>query len=359
MNPFISIKKTKAICWLDDDILLIYKRRTFYSFAIQNKQLTKLAKMPMTHKQSLLSFFSLGRRLLRLHPQSPVLNKKTNELFFTFCGFVYCLDLNSGIVYNELLLKHGASRVLSFCISNDGRVYFGEYPTKKDGSEICIFERKSRQDWSVVYTFAKNSIRHVHLLIEKNNDLFCFTGDENNEVKIICFNNFDFSKEPFEIVNGAQKYRACVSLLTDKKIYYLTDNPYHQNKLFCIDLSTKELSELASVEGSVIYGYPYENKLYFSTCVERNLTKDGNCRNVSIRIDGYNGGILSKKAVLYCYDLANEKLEKIFELKKDLWSKDLFGFGTFVFPCGSSKKYFAATSMGLKKNETTFIFKTN
>lgn len=354
MKIIKKIKKANAISWIDDEKLIIFVRGHFLQFNVDTNKKELIARVPMTLKQFIFSLSSLGRRLFRLYPYSPVLKKDTNELFFSFCGFIYCLELKTGVLRKEFKLKHKASRVLSICICSDGDVYYGEYPTRYDKEPICIYKRNNRKEWCLVYDFISNSIRHIHLLKEYNNDLYCFTGDENDQVNIFCFNGKNFNNAPSIIASGEQKFRTCVAKFHNNCLYYLTDNPYHQNKVYSIDLKTKQLKEIGLIEGSVIYGCESSEKLYFSTSVEKNLSKDENGNNVALKIDGVSGGIRSKSAIIYCFD--ETELKQVFSLKKDFLPIKYFGLGSFIFTSNYSNRFLASTSVSLRQCETTFIF---
>lgn len=356
MEALYTFKNSKAICWLDDDNLLLYKNRSFYSYNFVNKVLIKKAKIKAPPLTSLLSYCSLSRRLFRLYPFASQFIKKTNELLFSFRGAIYCLDLNQNTISKETALKHEASKTLSICVDENGDAFFGEYPTKNDDEPVCIFKRNKMKKWEPCYCFSPNSIRHIHLIKVFNNDLFCFTGDEDREVNVFCFKNKRFDKEPLRIVGGSQKYRTCIATLHNSNIYYLTDTPYFENKLYCYNILSGSLEEKYKIEGTVIYGFEDNNRLYFSTSVEYNLQKDENDSNVIIAIDGKAGGIKSEYSSVYAFDFSNSSLTKLFSLKKDCLSIKCFGIGTFTFPCCFSNKYIATTSSSLKSDETIFIF---
>ena len=350
-----TINRSKALCWINDNVLIFYKKRHFCLYDLKNEEIKAISLLKMSFKQTFFSLFSLTRRLFRLYPQSPAYCEKRHLLFFTFCGFLYSLNFIDSTIKKELKLNHSSSRVLSICVCNDGSIFFGEYPTKYDNEPVHIFQMIDDSIWSIVYSFQPNSIRHIHLLKEYKNDLYCFTGDENEQVNIMCFKDKDFSSKPSVLACGNQKYRACVAAFNGDSLFYVTDNPYFENKLVSIDLNNGEIKELLSVEGSVIYGTDDGNHLLFSTCVEKNLLKDLDGKNVCIKIDGENGGIRSKHAIVYCYNFANGEIVKFLELKKDLLSIKLFGLGSFVFPCSFSNNFVAFTSLALKNNERTFV----
>ena len=348
-----KIKTTRAICWINEWELLVYKRFRFAKYDIRTKKLSVFCDMPMSKRKRLLSSFKLFRRMLRLYPQSPCYNKITKKVYFSFDGYVYSLDVVRAMVTNEVKLMHGASRVLSFCACENGDTLFGEYPTHCDYKPVCIY-KKETDAWRVVFSFPPESIRHIHLLIEKNNDIYCFTGDEDCEVKIIKFTNMDFGRYT-TIKEGSQKYRSCAAYKSENgNLLYLTDNPYFENKLCCLRAEQNSYEELSPIDGTVIYSLTEDDSFAFSTVVEQNLKKDSHNQNVPIRIDGKNGGIKRKDACVYCYD-AKEGLNLIYTLKKDALPFRLFGLGTFVFPANSNRDFLAFSSSSLTKDETTFV----
>lgn len=109
-----KIKTTRAICWISEWELLVYKRFRFAKYDMRTKKMSTFCDMPMSKRNKLLSSFKLLRRMLRLYPQSPCYNKITKKVYFSFGGCVYSLDLMSTTITNEVKLMHGASRVLSF-----------------------------------------------------------------------------------------------------------------------------------------------------------------------------------------------------------------------------------------------------
>lgn len=355
-QPLLCKKHAQPICWLDDSMLIYYWRGKFVSLNIVSKEENTIGVIPLTFKEKLLSLFSITRRLFRLYIFSPAFDKNKQEILFSYNGYFCSYNLKTQNFYREQKLNHKARRLLSICLSKNGETYYGEYPTKNDNQSICIFKRDQNQKHSVVYRFKPGEIRHVHLLNERDDDLFCFTGDENNETNILRFNKKNFLIKPISILSGKQEYRSCIATFKNDCLYYLTDNPYFQNKLFVYNLEKQFFSQSFLVEGSVIYGLASENHIYFSTCVEYNLAKDEHGNNVTLKIDGKVGGIRSKESVLYCFDINNNQLKELFRIKKDYHSIKYFGFGTFMLTCNSSSKFLASFSHSLKNNETLFVF---
>ncbi len=348
MKEFLKIKKSKAICWITSDRLLLYKKGSFYIYDLTSNETKFVAKMDLSSKQKIFNLNKLFRRSFRLYPQTPLFINKTHEVLFSFIGSIYCLNLNNKSITKEIDLSYGARRVLSICLDKNNDAYFGEYPVNGTDGPIRIFKRNANKEWNHIYSFEKDSIRHIHFVTVNDNDFYCFTGDEDNQCKMVCFKNMNFT-EPMVIAEGKQKYRTCfASFDKDENFYYLTDSPYYQNKL---NLCQKDgtVTELENVDGSVIYGLNEKENFYFATCVEPNLAKDKENNNVKIKIDGSNGGIRSKNAKVYQFNKVNKKLSLVYELKKDNMPAK-FGICTFIFTSNESDEYLAFTSSCTKKD---------
>lgn len=355
-KPVFLKRHAQPICWMNDSTLIYYRRGRFVLFNVESKKENTIGKISLTIKEKLLSFFSLTRRLFRLYIFSPIFDSKRQEILFSFNGYFCSYDLDSKTFFREQKLKHQAKRLLSICLCENGEVYYGEYPTRKDNTSICIFKRNQNREHLTVYRFNPNEIRHIHLISEYKNDLFCFTGDEDNETNVLRFVNKNFLNKPQSVLHGSQEYRTCVATFKNNQVYYLSDNPYFQNCLCIYNLKDFSLEHACSIEGSVIYGLRSNNYLFFSTCVEYNLLKNDKNENVVLKIDGKVGGIKSKKSILYYFDMNKKQLKSIYSLKKDFLSIKYFGIGTFQFTSNTSSKFLATFSHSLKRSDTLFIF---
>lgn len=356
VKPILNEKHAQPICWVNDSTLIYYRFGKFISLNIETKNKTVVGVIKLSLKEKVLSAFSFARRLFRLYIFSPAYNETQQEILFSFNGYFCSYNLKTKEFVREQKLRHGARRLLSICFCKNGDVYYGEYPTKKDDADVCVFKRNESKEHIVVYRFKSGSIRHVHHICEHDNDLFCFTGDEDNESSILRFTDKNFANKPDCLLSGSQDYRACIATFNNDSLYYLTDNPYFKNSLFKYNLKNRSVEHVLDVEGSVIYGLPSNGTLYFSTCVEYNLNKDENNNNVAIKIDGNNGGIRSHQSILYCFNLDKNQLKSLAKIKKDHLSIKYFGLGTFMFTCNNSEKYLAVFSHALRRNETLFVF---
>lgn len=362
LNSFVKLllhkKHAQPICWIDDATLIYYWLGKFVYLNVETKNSNVIGAIKLSFKEKMLSICSFTRRLFRLYIFSPVYNKTKQEILFSFNGYFCSYNLKTKEFTREQKLNHGARRLLSNCLCKNNDVYYGEYPTKNDNTDVCIFKRDDNKEHTAVFRFKPGDIRHVHHISEYHDDLFCFTGDENSETNILRFANKNFTDKPDYLLSGSQNYRACISAFNNGFLYYLTDNPYFENGLFAYNLKSRSVEHMFNVEGSVIYGLQSNGNLYFSTCVEYNLCKDEKNNNVVIKIDGENGGIRDNQSVLYCFDINSNQLRVLAKIKKDFLSIKYFGLGTFMFTCNESSKYLAVFSHALKRNETLFIFDT-
>lgn len=356
-TPIHIVKKTIPLWWISDTSLLIFSHRSFYLLNLDTYEKSFICKLiPNSFFKKICMVFSLGRRIFRLQPHSFISSDNPSLFFFSFDGGIYQLNIRSKTIKKEIELRHNETRTLSL-LSYKNKIYYGEYPTKGI-NEVGIFERTDYQNWKCAFSFDKGDVRHIHELKDYNSDIYCFTGDENKQIKIIRFANGIVSQDNSEIISqGDQSFRTCFSFFDGNNLFYITDTPYQTNQLIRISLSENTIHRCFDVSGPVIFGSSQNNNcVLFSTAVENNLAKDGLGKNKRIAIDGINGGVLSKKASLIEFNYREGKMKTIFTLKKDFLSTK-FGIGTFLMPKNQSNIYYAVSSSCLKKHERCFIFK--
>lgn len=358
IKPFYEKKHAQPICWINDTNLVLFQHGNFILLNVDTFKEEKLGSIILSKKERFFMKFSLTRRLLRLLIYSPLYNEKESEILFTFNGCFCSFNLVTKAFDREVKLRHNAKRILAICKTKNNEIFYGEYPTKSKNNDVSIFKRSKTHKHEIVYTFENNSVRHIHFLTEHNNDLFCFTGDENKETKILRFLNKDFIKKPIEILSGSQEYRSCCGLIHENNLVYLTDTPYCQNKLVIYNFEKNQIVKTFNVEGTTIYGLNFGKNLFFSTCVEYNLAKN-NEKNVVLKIDGKNGGVRSKWSTLYCFNCETQEIVPLFKCKKDFLSIKYFGIGTFMFTSNCSKKYLSVFNSSLVHNENLYVFKIN
>ena len=350
----IKIKNCVPLWWIDNYTLICYKKDSFFTYDINKREFLFLVKMVFDSRiKRVLTKFTFFRRTFRLYPYS--FTKIGENLFaFSMFGNIYTINLETKQISLENKLRYSARRTLSILSCSSG-IFYGEYPTLNN-TKVGIFKRDDNGSWKIVYEFRSGEIRHIHQLLEHKNNIYCFTGDEDKEVKIIKFDNSFCFSSMVTLVSGSQNFRTCAACFYKDSIYFFSDTPYSQNYLTKLNLSDMSIKHIEEIPGSVIYSSElFENSLIFSTCVENNLSKTSDNKNKKIKIKHGIGGIQSKKAKLCLFNLHNKKISKIYELRKDILPFK-FGLGTFIIPRNNSQKYVAASSSGLRKNETIYIF---
>ncbi len=113
--------------------------------------------------------------------------------------------------------------------------YFGEYIPNIKKNEVNIFRTKDGENWDLIYSFPKKSIKHVHLLQydSYSQKIWFSTGDSDSEC-LLGYGNDDFSE--VKIIGGKNQDWRCLELLfTPEKIFWGTDNPNGQNWLISFD----------------------------------------------------------------------------------------------------------------------------
>lgn len=354
MEPLKIFKNTKALWWYSDNTLIVCKKHTLFFLYVETNKFEKIINLPVSNMfQRIFVKFRLLRRLFRLEP-SCFTKICDSEYLFCLNSCIYCVNITSKRIVKECVFREGLRKTLSIC-SNGKRTFFGEYWTGNNTfHNVNIYERHNGK-WKSCFTFNNNQIRHIHKLLILDNDLFCFTGDEICETKIVRFRDFDFSK-PEIVYANSQIYRSCCAVCNANYIFYTTDTPYEDNKFVSFNVNNKDFKIIKTIESSSIYSSDIANgSFYFSTVVEPNLVKE-NGVNKRIKISNDLGGIHSNFSTLYRVNTLTNSFFEIFKLKKDFFPF-IFGLGTFIPVANNSNSFLAIYSSCLKKDGSTIIFK--
>jgi hypothetical protein len=129
--------------------------------------------------------------------------------------------------------------------------YFGEYIPNFKKKEVKIFRTDNGENWELIYSFPKKTIRHIHLLQFDpfSQKIWFSTGDADSEC-LLGYANDDFSD--VEVVgHNHQDWRCLELVFTPEKIYWGTDNPNRQNWLISLDRETHTLRKIARFNGPI------------------------------------------------------------------------------------------------------------
>lgn len=300
--------------WAESDDYILSRRNEIFRSADLTPPFEKFGAIPAASWKRALSRSRLGQRLLRFMVTN-VLPLANGDRFVTF-------DKSVGIEQNGNFLELQGlvrpCRVLrSACASDEkGNVFFGEYLANDERGTMRVYKYVPGEDsLSVIYEFPAGSIKHIHGLYfdEFSGYLFCLTGDDENECRIVRTND-EF--ETIEIVgSGDETWRAVSLIFTKQAIYYGTDAEYRKNQIFRLDRDTLKRTVIGEVSGTVFYSKRIGDDLFFTTTAENAPAQTENV------------------AAVWHVDPAG-KLDQIIKFKKDRWHPTLFQFGTIHFPNG-------------------------
>jgi hypothetical protein len=247
-----EIKNSEIVHFYSDSLLV-----TSLGNKIKIKRNLKenLVKLPV--KKNLLPFyaFRILRRLLRLDKMNVfVIGEETLDLIIMYQGSIYHLNDSQPL---HIIGKLGSGRNIlhnSAAVLPDGSLVFGEYFGNNNGKEVNLYKVDVKNySVSVIYSFAKNSIRHVHACYwdKFSQNLYVFTGDFNGECKIVVLDKeFNMIKV---LGDGSQDYRAVSAFFTKDCIYWLMDSPIESSHLVRFSRDSGEISKLQKFPSPIYY----------------------------------------------------------------------------------------------------------
>ena len=211
------------------------------------------------------------------------------------------------------------------------RLFWGEYFDNAQRDPVHIYTSEDQGlTWEVAHTFPKGAIRHVHNIVydEWGDCLWVLTGDYGSECQVLRA-SCDL-KTLDVVISGNQQARAVTLVPTEEALYLATDTPLERNRVYCMDRKGN-LSELAELSSSSIYGCRVRDAVFFSTMVEPSEVN----REQDVCLYGYtNGGGLTR----------------LLAWKKDQWPSGLFQYGNAVLPDGTNTTgILAITTVAVKR----------
>jgi hypothetical protein len=226
-------------------------------------------------------------------------------------------------------------RPLHITATPSGTVYWGEYFDNPARDEVHVYaSRDAGATWSVVYTFPKGAIRHVHNIIHDrwHNCLWVLTGDYGNECRILRA-SCDFSQIDI-VLQGNQQARAVAAIPMQDGLYFATDTPLEPNHI-CRLGRNGTLTQISTISSSSIHGCSVGQGLFFSTMVEPSKVNPDR----SVRI--------------YGADIRNPtEWSALLAWEKDLWPMGLFQYGNAFFPDGeNATDYLALTTIAVRPDD--------
>ena len=225
------------------------------------------------------------------------------------------------------------TRPLHITAVPNGPIFWGEYFDNAARDEVHIYaSTDAGATWSVAYTFPKGAIRHVHNMVyDRWGDcLWILTGDYGDECRVLRA-SCDF-KSIEAVLQGNQQARAVALVPTEEGVYFSSDTPLELNYVYRLDRGGN-LSRLAPISSSSIYGCRVGDHVFFSTMVE---PSDIN-RDREVRIFGaHTGGLTGKRA--------DGDWRPLLAWKKDSWPMRFFQYGNAFLPDGDNQTPYLAVS---------------
>jgi hypothetical protein len=243
---------------------------------------------------------------------------------------------------NEFCVTHRVARgtrPLHITATPTGGVFWGEYFDNAARDEVHIYGSRDGKTWDTAYTFPRGAIRHVHNIVydQWENCLWILTGDYGEECRILraaC----DFSRVE-TVLQGNQQARAVALVPVQDGLYFSSDTPLEPNFIYRLDRSGN-LSRLAAIGGSSIYGCQVGGQIFFSTMVEPSQVNHD--RHVRI----YSG-------------TNSQAWRPLLAWKKDSWPMGLFQYGNAFLPDGNNAtRFLALTTIAVKlEDQVTSIYR--
>lgn len=271
------------------------------------------------------------------------------ELIFSCRKGIYKYTFSNGLIVKEEVPVKG--RPLSFCAVKNIKnlcegIIIGDYTLNDQNEEVNAFFRSEESgEWKKLFTFSAGSVRHIHKIFCKENNLYVLTGDMDSQSGIWKVSDDFKSLRP--ILVGKQIYRSCQILdIKDKEeFFYLTDSPDEINHI--ISLKNGTIHKENEIRGTCIYGEKIGENLIFSTTVEPSSERKNIFKYWLSNSPGK--GIKDKNFeinILFC----NGEIKKVAEFQHDGLPLRLFQYANATFSYGG-KDFIYFTVQCCKKSD--------
>jgi len=262
------------------------------------------------HKKNLSKSRTISRALrIGIHQIKQIHNGK----ILIACDSGFFLSDNALSDFKQINLNSRFFQLLDNNICVTPRfTYFGEYTLNLKKNEVNIFRTSDGENWEIIYSFPKKSIKHIHLLqFDPYTEKIWFsTGDADSEC-LFGYANDDFSEVEIAGKNH-QDWRCLELLFSVEKIYWGTDNPTGQNWLISLDRSTHTLQKIARFNGPIY-----------------NLKRISAGYLLVTATEGGVGEWDNRAHVWYSPDIEKLPWKECISYEKD-WMPFIFGFGRLL-----------------------------
>jgi len=263
--------------------------------------------------RALSSFFRLTSRLFRdgFHALATL---SSGHLIGAVPGAIVTLAPGE----NEFRTAHRVlrgTRPLHIAVTPSDHAFWGEYFDNQQRDEVHVYASTDRgSHWDVAYTFGKGTIRHVHNIVydQWENCFWMLTGDTGSECRILRA-SCDFKSVDL-VLSGSQQVRVAALVPAADGLYFSTDTPLENNHVCRLD-RTGNLTEVAVLSSSSIYGCRVGDSIFFSTMAEPSEVN-------------------SRREVCLYGSPDGERWQKLQQWNKDRWPMRFFQYGNVFLPDG-------------------------
>ena len=230
------------------------------------------------------------------------------------------------------------TRPLHITAIPSGTVFWGEYFDNAFRDEVHVYaSTDAGATWSVAYTFPEGAIRHVHNIVHDpwGKCLWLLTGDYGDECRIVRA-SYDFRQIDI-VLQGNQQARAVACVPAENGLYFSSDTPLEANYIYHLARQEMdrqgELSQLAPISSSSIYGCRVGRDVFFSTMVEPSTRNPDRFVRIFSARDGRDW-------------------RPLLAWKKDRWPMRLFQYGNAFLPDGENNTpYLAVTTIAVESDD--------
>lgn len=239
--------------------------------------------------------------------------------------------------FEEVLRTRPGRRPMSFAVTPEGRVYWGEYSRNTRREEVRVYGSADEgRSWEIVHTFAAGEIRHVHNIVHDpwGDCLWTLTGDEGAECRVLR-SDLRFGKLE-TVLSGNQQARAVALLPAEDALIFASDTPLERNHVYRMTRAG-ELSRLGEISSSVFYGCRAGKGMFFTTAAEPSAV------NTSREVGLYGSADGARWTRLETW-------------RKDGWPMPYFQYGTVFLPSGrNGTSLLAATCVGVRADDLATV----
>lgn len=320
-----ELKGFKPLAFMDG-ALILYKKGALFRY--RDSSLAPLIRIGAD------SWKDRTRIVIRLLRREPKYAKPIDDfrLLIVYRHKILLVDLKEKTTRTISLTREGFSDPLNICTETENWIaVWGDYGNNAAHLPVHLYGLKKDLSVEIIYSFSAGEIRHVHNIIPCQEGFYIFTGDNESHAGIYKADPLFRTIAP--VMTGKQQYRAVIGFSTEKGLLYATDAVNERNYIYLLN-EREELTSIAPLNGSCIYGSKVGNSYWFSTTVE----PDESNRGIFSWISRKRGaGILNDD--VHLVKVSNElKVDSVLKLKKDIYPMKLMQYGCIQFPNGETNE---------------------